>query len=150
MTKLTTNSNNTNKFLPLLITGAIFIVSGSVLADHPPTRINPIQVQSQHHQATLAPVFQIPFSAQCAQGFTKAGQQVVPKDTGSWTDEFICTTQVITCPKQNQPNGEISTVQPLVVIQKTNLCQCYQCCSHASYGQCPCHGKRQHQYHMAS
>lgn len=113
--------NYVSKLMPLLLIGAALIVSESALADNTPKRTSPSQAQSQQHQANFAPVFQIPFNAQCAQGFTKAGQQIVTKGNGKWTDEFVCTTQVITCPKQSQPNGEISTVQPLVVIQKTYL-----------------------------
>jgi hypothetical protein len=118
----TLNLNQPSKLLSLLIISAAFMSSASTLAENSPKRINPTQVQSHSQQGQgIAPVYQIPFNTHCATGFTKAGEKVVTKDSGKWTDEFVCTTQVITCPKQSQPNGKTSTVHPLVVIQKTKI-----------------------------
>jgi hypothetical protein len=119
MSLLTINSKRTAKLLPLLVISAALMMSESSFADNAPQRINPTQAHTQSHQPNLAPTFQIPFAANCAQGFNKAGQKIDSTDSGKWTDEFVCTTQVITCPKQKQGNGQTSTVQPLVVIQKT-------------------------------
>lgn len=121
MTSQTLNIKQPLRLLSLCLMGACLIASESTLADTSAKRINPPPVQSQHHQGQFEPVFQIPFNAHCASGFTKAGETIVTKDTGKWTDEFVCTTQIITCPKQTQSNGKASTVQPLVVIQKTNI-----------------------------
>jgi len=121
MINTTPNFKSPFKLLPALIMSTGLIISNGVLADNSTKIIGPNIIQSQQHQSGFPPVFQIPFNAHCASGFNKAGEQKVNKDTGKWTDAFVCTTQIITCPKQTQPNGKISTVQPLVVIQKTTV-----------------------------
>jgi hypothetical protein len=116
------NLNQPSTLLSLLIISVAFMASASTLAENSPKRINPMQVQSHSQQGQgIAAIYQTPINAHCATGFTKAGEKVVTKNNGKWIDEFVCTTQVITCPKQSQPNGKTSTVQPLVVIQKTKI-----------------------------
>ncbi len=121
MSLFTRNSKNNFKLPRLFFISAALMISSSSFAENAPQKVTPTQVQTQSHKPNFTPTFQIPFHANCAQGFTKAGEKVVTKDSGKWTDEFVCTTQTITCPKQSQPNGKTSTVQPLVIIQKTNI-----------------------------
>ncbi len=55
------------------------------------------------------------FSTTCAPGFSMVG-----KDMGSppsWTDWYVCSTGVITCPTQVQDNGLKSGIAPKAIIQ---------------------------------
>ena len=63
------------------------------------------------------------FGPSCASGFSMAGQKKghtsSTESDSKWTDWFVCTTPVISCPKQLQNNGQYSHVSPKVVIQQT-------------------------------
>jgi len=58
--------------------------------------------------------FAVAFSANCAKGFSKAGQQKFPNNTMKW---YVCTTPVIQCPSYRQSNGKMAHVSPKVIIQ---------------------------------
>lgn len=80
----------------------------------------PSQVIQGHTQQSAghAPSFQIPFSTSCASGFSLAKNKEENAYGSKWTDWYVCTTPVISCPKQiQQANGKTSTVHPTVILQ---------------------------------
>lgn len=110
MTTITAKPTSTATLLLILATLSFSSISQ---ADNTPRRVNPVQT----HQQGFAPVFQIPFSANCAAGFNKVAEKQANSVEGKWVDEFVCSTQTITCPKQTLPGGKVATVQPKVAIQ---------------------------------
>ena len=64
--------------------------------------------------AVPRPSYQIPFHANCAAGFSKAGQNMYPNKDIDW---YVCSTPIITCPKFMQPNGLYSYVKAKVILQ---------------------------------
>jgi len=60
--------------------------------------------------------FTTKFNANCASGFSKAGEQ---KSNGNkFTDWFVCTTPVIVCPKQIDKNGNWADISPQAIVQQ--------------------------------
>jgi hypothetical protein len=80
-----------------------------------------VQPAQSNVQPGFAPVFQIPFHTNCASGFSKVqSHETTPAGSNGnkWTDWYVCTTDVIACPKQIQPGNDLtSTVHPTVVLQ---------------------------------
>jgi hypothetical protein len=73
-----------------------------------PKRVNPQSAQ----QAGLG--LGTPFSATCASGFTKAGEQKNGDGTMDW---YVCSTPVISCPSYTQKNGLKAHVTPSAIVQ---------------------------------
>lgn len=71
-------------------------------------RVNPHSAQ----QAGLG--LGTPFSATCASGFTKAGEQKNGDGTMDW---YVCSTPVISCPSYTQKNGLKAHVTPSAIVQ---------------------------------
>lgn len=80
-----------------------------------PIRVNPSSTSS--HQPDFAPTFEIPFSTRCASGFSKGGEKKKNRYGQQWTKNYVCTTPVISCPKQPQNNGKYSYVHPKAIVQ---------------------------------
>lgn len=74
-------------------------------------RVNPQQAPSAQQPALKLGV---PFSATCASGFTKAGQQAMGNGDMNW---YVCSTPVITCPSYTQSNGLKANVTPKAIVQ---------------------------------
>lgn len=55
------------------------------------------------------------FVLNCAPGFSLAGKKKGSPST--WTDWYVCSTPILTCPTQIQDNGLKSGVHPKVVVQ---------------------------------
>ena len=80
----------------------------------PGQRIIKIRAKKASHIPRGPGGITIPFSTNCASGFSKAGQNKFPNGDMKW---YVCTTPVIQCPSYTQRNGKKAHVKPKVVIQ---------------------------------
>ena len=55
------------------------------------------------------------FNANCAPGFFKAGEKKM--NNPPWTNWYVCSTQVLTCPLQPQSNGLYSGIHVQAIVQ---------------------------------
>lgn len=56
----------------------------------------------------------VPFNANCANGFSKAGDKKLPNGDLDW---YVCSTPVIQCPSYVQSNGQKAHVKPKAIVQ---------------------------------
>lgn len=115
----TLNINATTFLSALAVASLLSLSAGEALSD--PKRTNPANAPkranpTQTHQNTQQPglVLGTPFSAKCASGFTKAGQQKLGNGDMDW---YVCSTPVITCPSYTQKNGLKAHVTPKAIVQ---------------------------------
>src|SRR6056297_3990300 len=106
-----------NKTVCALIVGAGVAMTG--LAATGPAGAESVKLRTTHKAAGQSHAIggiSAGFHLNCAAGFSKAGQK---KSANGWTDWYVCTTPVITCPTQLQDNGHKSSVHPKAIVQQT-------------------------------
>ncbi len=122
---MTTSISKNNKRSTSYFAAALIAVMGinaglSTLAEagakriHQPQRMTVKMGGAQQHTGG-AMNLTTPFNANCAQGFSKVGEK--KNSAGDWTDWYVCSTPVLTCPAQRQKNGRYSYVQPKAIVQ---------------------------------
>lgn len=112
--------NNKASIISTILTAALLAATATQAVSEPkrtnptPTakRVNPQQAVPSAKQPGL--VIGIPFSATCASGFTKAGQQKFGNGDMDW---YVCSTPVISCPSYTQKNGLKAHVTPKAIVQ---------------------------------
>ena len=111
------NTGTKASFTVALITAALLSIAASQ-AISAAERVNPQQavpkrVNPQSAQQTGLGLG-TPFSASCASGFTKVGEQKNGDGTMDW---YVCSTPVISCPSYTQKNGLKAHVTPSAIVQ---------------------------------
>ena len=108
----------TNRFCHLVLGAGMALTSLS--AGINPAEAGELRLKRSSQQNTAGAVggmgnFSAGFVLNCAPGFSMAGKK--KGNPSTWTDWYVCSTPVLTCPTQVQDNGLKSGVHPKVVVQ---------------------------------